>query len=434
MIGLENIFVWNPHQTFPRVDLKGSSIVEPRNDDYKSSLISISAVSGGFCSRKLCKDIFESFDITFPCQILHFGEYSKNELLKKISSFDSFKSLNPCVESWETEDFRGRLARVTGFEETRFIPSTGIAFYYNTRVGMRELFLSKDELRDFIPASIVAHTREQVNSLIKNDVEGNIYIVKSNFSMGGVGSAIIPSYTDFHLGMLGFDIDPSDSQLDTEREYSGSKVGSESWDWTDEPFVVERFVGDEKTNKSLTFDGIINIDGQFEFVGASEQILRNGRCYDGIKSFEFECSNTVDVCISLIEIVSKLLWNRGYAGPINVDFVRGIDGRIFLVDLNLRFSAPFPIHRLLQKIRSNFRNRDIHYHFFEEFSCGMNDIKIVTEYFDGLRSEFPREFGPFPLACPVESEARLVTVPILFLADSPDSNEKLSERVKRDLA
>ncbi|MGZ2257073.1 hypothetical protein [Roseobacter sp. A03A-229] len=434
MKGLENLFFWNPQQTFPRVRLEEELLVEHRNDDYKSSLISISEEAGGFCSRELCEDIFLSFGISVPRQILHSGARSNTELLKKIGSFDSLRSLNPCVESWEMEDFRGRLARLTSFEETRFISSVGTTFYYNSRVGMRELLLSRKELRAAFPGSTVAHTPEQVSSLINNDAEMSVYVVKSNFSMGGVGSAIVSASTGFNLDMLGFDIDPNDNLLDTQREYSGSKVGSESWDWTHEPFVVENFVGDERTNKSLTFDGMMDSDGQFEFVGASEQILRDRKCYEGIKSFDFDCPATIDVCMSLIELVSSLLWTKGYVGPINIDFVRLSDGSIFLVDLNLRFSAPFPIHRLLQKILPNFRGGRVQYQFVEEFFCGRNDIKRVKEYFDGLRSEFPREFGPFLLASPVASESRTVTVPILFLDDSHDSIQNLIERIRRELA
>lgn len=222
----------------------------------------------------------------------------------------------------------------------------GRVFHWNTRVGMRDLFLADDALADVRVPSTICHDGRQLRLAIDRLV-GTKLMVKSNFALGGFGSCLVERELQFELSALD-DLDRSFLDAD------GAKKGFD-WAWRTEPFVVETVVGNPRTNRSVTVDARCRGHGVVELVGLSEQLLVRETHYRGIATPSApQIIAARPRMEAAVESVGTQLAARGYRGYFNLDFVVTDEGNCHLVDLNVRRSAPLDLHMILRRIGAQY--------------------------------------------------------------------------------
>lgn len=296
--------------------------------------------------------------------------------------------------------------------------SHGRIFHWNTRVGMRDLFLADDALADVRVPSIICHDGRQLRLTIDR-LDESALMVKSNFALGGFGSCLVEKASQVELSTLE---DLNRSFLDSEAAKKGV-----DWAWRDEPFVVETVVGNPRTNRSVTVDARCREHGVVELVGLSEQLLARETHYRGIATPSAPPIVTARPRMeTAVESVGAQLAARGYRGHFNLDFVVTDEGTCHLVDLNVRRSAPLDLHMVLRRISAQFPDLTCYRH--------VEDLPVMSATEDELRRAIDargRGFGPSGGLVVVRGPSRDGDGPpraaVLGVADDPGRLEWLFE-------
>lgn len=180
--------------------------------------------------------------------------------------------------------------------------------FWNTKRGGRELLSSVEMLRPCLPTLEYRRTTADAKRLLEG--RRGKFVLKPDAALGGAG---------VRLGVSAAEIDAlSESRQD-------------GW-------VLESLAGDPETNVSPTVDLIVR-EEEVAFVGMGLQLLRDRVSYEGLRNLPQEATYG-DSCIEFASAVGVELSRRGYRGPLNVDFVVTAEGRIHLVEINVRQSAP----------------------------------------------------------------------------------------------
>ena len=300
----------------------------------------------------------------------------------------------------------------------------GRVFHWNTRVGMRDLFLSIPSIAAHLPPSLVCHDATHVKTAASR-LGGKTLLVKSNFALGGLGTVILPTGG----------VDPSKlveliaAHLPEPVQGKGKAF---AWAWREEPFVVEQFEGSLKTNISVTLDAR-QICGATEILGCSEQLIEDGFAYAGIRSLEPALEARHQPQLTLItEAVGQALATRGFAGCFNLDFVLTQDGRCFLVDLNVRRSAPLDLHRLLARLLARCPTDWLCYQAIEQFGTVWESEAAIGHALASEGLAFDGRTGVLPLCCPYPCHASGgFRVPLLLLATDEAGLLRLADGIHR---
>ena len=304
----------------------------------------------------------------------------------------------------------------------------GRVFYWNTRVGMRDLFLSIPSISPLMVPSLVCHDAHQVRIAAARLAPQRV-VVKSNFSLGGMGTCFLEASEAF---------DPSSFEATLAfRDDEGNEVPGKKfpWAWQTEPFVVERFVGARETNVSITVDARYHAIEGTEVVGFSEQVLNRGFQYSGIRrlrhTYEMEHATNIKVAV---EALGSALGIRGYSGYFNVDFGVTSEGQLFICDLNVRRSAPLNVHMILRRIRGRTDADPVAYSFLEAVDIGAADERILLDRLksDGLLYERGR--GIIPLfILPGATTRQTAWASILFVESDLAALGELENAARRSL-
>ncbi len=290
----------------------------------------------------------------------------------------------------------------------------GRIFHWNTRVGMRELFLSIPSLAPHLLPSLICHDAHQL-AVTTARLGGRAMLVKSNFALGGVGISVM---------MDGRRASSSGSV------FLGKKKGAFSWAIRDEPMLVEQFVGDAETNVSLTVDARKTAAG-LEIAGVSQQLLVQGFLYDGIVCAPATIQG--DQATSLRHIAEALadaLARRGYHGWFNFDCVVTADRRTMLVDLNVRRSAPLDAHMIVNRLVRSVGVIGA-YRFDELEVAGCRDEEDIETALYRAGLAFDGRAGVITLSAPHVSAT---TVPFLTVATDMSELEENAHGLRRAFA
>lgn len=222
--------------------------------------------------------------------------------------------------------------------------SHGSIFYWNTRVGMRDLFLSIPEIRDMVIDSLVCHDPAQVELTLRR-FPNKDFVVKANFAMGGFGVRLFSGGTGF---------DPEDFFSNPASDADTKKHKGMRWAHFGEPYVVEFMMGDISSNISVTVDCRVMDEDNIDIVGQSRQLLKNFFYYNGIESLGNVISSEMSDRIShASSLIGQNLAIKGFRGFFNLDFVVTRDNHAYVTDLNVRRSAPLDAHQLINRLSKN---------------------------------------------------------------------------------
>lgn len=170
------------------------------------------------------------------------------------------------------------------------------------------------------------------------------WVLKGNDSVGGCGIIYVTSGADRARLLSG----NGPSRPPTE---------ADAYLWLNPPYVLEQCVcdpGDLERNVSPTVD--FHVDWSRMEVFSGIQVLYRQHSYGGVLTGTLP-SKTNDAVRSIAHGVRARMEDRGYKGPLNLDFVVTPSGTIALAEANLRRSAPLD-HFLTA--RETFAGRSIH--------------------------------------------------------------------------
>ena len=208
---------------------------------------------------------------------------------------------------------------------------------WNTKRGGREILESIDSLKPFLPCAEFCFNASEISQLLEARRQGGLsWIIKPDASLGGNGIVVVDERQ------------PDSVALSIRiREASRRSTKGRVADVTHSGWMVEELIGDIATNVSPTADYRVHAAGA-EFVGIGLQILRDGVGYVGVRSLP-SAAPYRDRCVALGDDVCKELERRGYRGPVNVDFVVTASGRVAVVEVNVRQSAPLETFAALRR-------------------------------------------------------------------------------------
>jgi hypothetical protein len=330
--------------------------------------------------------------------------------------------LAPCVWTRQAE----MIARVLEKEHVAVEAETpcphGRVFYWNTRVGMRDLFLSIPALAGHLPHSLVCHDAGQVEIAAARLGQHDL-LVKSNFALGGVGSVMLRAGKPYRRDWV--------EAIAARVSGKGKGKKTFAWAWREEPYVVEKVVGNWRTNVSVTLDARQTATGT-EIAGLSEQMIE-GFAYRGIRSLDPRLETHHRPCLhALTEAVGVGLAARGFAGWFNLDFVLTRAGQCFLADLNVRRSAPLDLHMLAGRIQQQ-SGRMSRYRAFEAFRTHLADEDAVDRSLETAGLAFDGATGVLPLRCPLADPDQPASLPVLLLAEDEPALDGLAAGLRRVL-
>ena len=278
----------------------------------------------------------------------------------------------PYVHTSHVEVFAGFLIK-SGYQLIDYYKQAPLVkCLWSKTEAQRLVFEANDVLNSHRPKSMIAHTDEAlVNSLRQYAIRGiNKVVVKSAAAVGGSGVFYV-------------DTNKAASKL-TPLEFlvaSGQNEANRS-----APFIVEEYV---PWDFSPTVDIDISINGQIDFIGTALQRLHDQRYYNGFyyspllkERWWFKGVE------SLAKVVGSRLFELGYTGPANIDFVvSSKDQRISLIEVNPRRSALIDGYGIL-KLKCGSLN---------DFSVSAADYVNVAPQFHNITEAFDSFVPNIPL-------------------------------------
>ena len=331
--------------------------------------------------------------------------------------------LAPCVWTRQAETILRVLEKARVVVEVETPCPHGRIFHWNSRIGMRDLFLSIPALAGHLPQSLVCHDLAQVKTAALRLGDQDL-LIKSNFALGGLGSMLLPAGADYDQDLVAGIAARLPDQAKGKKAFD--------WAWREEPFVIEAVVGELKSNLSVTLDARQSAAGT-EIVGISEQLIDQGFAYHGIRSLGAKWAARHAAALTAIaEATGQALAARGFAGWFNLDFVLTRGGQCFLVDLNVRRSAPLDLHHLVARVGQR-AGRKLCYQAWERFETAQASEQAVTCVLEAHGLAFDGTSGVLPLRGPEAGAAGGHALPVLLLAADEAALVRLAREFRRVL-
>jgi hypothetical protein len=232
--------------------------------------------------------------------------------------------------------------------DRRLLPScSGVTVqHWNTKIGGGELLAHATP--EHYPLTMVAGNWQEACALIASRPD-QAWVTKPNDGMGGFG---------VRIWAAGERIDAEDDHLAAEGDHWFTKASAKgTWSGAPTAWIVQEVIGDQTANRSPSSDHLVSHDGTVQFVGLAEQVLHRNVEYAGSRSAETLPEATVAQIAHIGHEVGTTLHDRGYRGLFNLDHVLAPDGRLAVVEINVRQSAPLDQSiRLAQMHGSHWRS------------------------------------------------------------------------------
>jgi hypothetical protein len=215
---------------------------------------------------------------------------------------------------------------------------------WNTKVGGQMLLAGIPDAASLRPPATPVHTVRELQTLLDGLDPGADVVVKLNASIGGAGTVVLRRGSDAQAELT----TTASVEPQLKKSWFASREGNGSW-----PRLVELMVGSLEENQSITSDFVVAGEDRTTFVGLAEQLLAAGLAYRGCR---YDRSLFAPEHVSRIAetgfAVGNVMSRRGYRGPFNLDFVVTPENKLFLVEINVRQSAPNDQLRLADRLRA----------------------------------------------------------------------------------
>jgi hypothetical protein len=217
--------------------------------------------------------------------------------------------------------------------------SARTASHWNTKLGGARLFDYVPSARSCRPPWTIVHSEKEVENLVRHLRGNQSLVVKANHSMGGSGIRHVTKRNSFEALRT----------AKPGKRLAGKESADEGW-----PRLAEIFVGSADGNRSVTCDFKVDAGGVVEGIGVGEQLLDDGFSYRGCHSLESELPSATHTRIAHVghELGAEMC-RRGYHGPFNLDFVVTQENDLFLMEMNVRKSAPLDQFLVASRLTSS---------------------------------------------------------------------------------
>ena len=230
------------------------------------------------------------------------------------------------VHSSSMDTLSRELVRL-GFDRALVPECSGLSVaYWNSKFGGGDVL--RRTLGVSYPETVSRGLPEDVADFVCGRPECS-WVVKPNRAMGGLGI----SFVDASMTAAGI-VEAVAEALDISETEKFKKGGVPTG-----PFVVQRVIGQVKTNRSPSADFWVEPDGTTLLVAIAEQKLGPTGRYRGSASADYLEETTPDVRAAGAA-VGAFLADEGYRGLLNLDFVVSAEGALAVIELNVRQSAP----------------------------------------------------------------------------------------------
>jgi hypothetical protein len=236
--------------------------------------------------------------------------------------------------------------------------SAGHVRRLNTKSGGHQLMRDAGVDDDDLPPQTQFPTLPAAEAWLAAASRSNSFLLKPNSAVGGFGIA------PFLAGKPA----PPDVALEALR---GRRRHATTWKaigTVDDGVIVEQVVGDFGTNWSITADFEVANDLGVRLVGMAVQELKERVAYSGISSRpDGQWRRAEDKVRFYGEKLGRELLRLGYRGFFNIDVaaLRSDPSRAWLIELNLRRSAPLNSFLLLERLLGPSWRDHAHIHVSE---------------------------------------------------------------------
>lgn len=358
--------VSDPNVLFPmRQSYRASQWIDPQDGDYALLCDVAPYVPPGMARHwAKPKTVFEVGGNMQPCHALQQDAAQFESLLAWLEG-SNVLHIDAQVES---EALRGLMRRIEQAKPHLEIHglstlSAGHIRRFNMKTGGRALMKRALGSEKVIPPQTHFATLEAALRWLQGAPQDTQYLLKPNSAIGGFG--VIYCRAGVPL---------PDRQLEILR---GRRRHVDTWKaigTVDDGILLEVAVGDFPTNDSVTADFHV-ASNSVTMVGMSNQILKGRVAYRGISSApEAAWTRARSEIQQMGERIGRTLGLLGYNGYLNIDVVVPNDPKQpnWLIEMNLRRSAPLNSHILLSRIHGV----DWHKRFFV---MGVEDEQIQNE-------------------------------------------------------
>ncbi|MFD1624576.1 hypothetical protein [Azospirillum griseum] len=234
------------------------------------------------------------------------------------------------------------LAAALGADRVVGLPAcpAGLVRRWNTKLGGRDLALAAGIPPDLMPAQAAMPSLDHALITLKDLRGGGRWLLKPNAACGGFGLVEANGGQDVPERLLG--------------ELRGRRTAKASWKSLydmSEPLVLQQFLGERERNTSLTADFEVAPDGAVAFLGVAQQRLQRGFVYQGATyTPDAPWRMHSDMIVDIGQRLGARMAVERFQGCYNLDFLVTPDNRLWLIELNVRRSAPLDQFLTLRRL------------------------------------------------------------------------------------
>ena len=296
--------------------------------------------------------------------------------------------------------------------------------FWNTKVGGRDLLETIGA--EALPRATLCNSIAEVMTNIAAAGSKTGFVVKADSSVGGSGVWLFPPDSSRTIASIKttFASDPKASKIHDKRSVAMNRDG---------PYLVEELIGSLGTNSSPTADFRILESGENLLIGIAEQLLEGGTAYRG-SSYPIAANSLgVSQCVSLGRRVCERLYQRGYRGLVNIDYIVPANGEPRIAELNLRQSAPLDQFLVIRRLFGE----DWEGHPFRAYICDERvalhePIYTTRALYNVISKRHPLSDGEaiLPLAIYGDRARKTLYASILALGATQESTRNLLSAVR----
>ena len=296
-------------------------------------------------SYYICDDILADEQLMAELQ-----NFIAGEPLVKLISWGSTKGMNQLLAALQK---LGQVYAPELMPDERF----DLGLYFDSKSGFRELCepLSQIHSQVRLPVGTVCERADALVPTVSSHFldSNHPFVIKSDYRSGGSGVLI---YRPKDLAQK------SPAMIRQEiKEWQGDG------DFFPPPYIVEEYIlNHEDTASILCYHGVIQPDGQIELLGHCGTLIENESYRGTVISDEFDPDHLRQVT-EMAEIVGAAMYEQGYYGRLNLDFVVSVTGEVHIIEINAaRRGASvyaYEVHNILQQQSPEMTNALTYDHF-----------------------------------------------------------------------
>ena len=247
--------------------------------------------------------------------------------------------------------------------------------YWNSKIGGRQLLQRQDisAIHALLPTATPVFNRDHLPDLVNN---GTTWLLKSNLAAGGAGILRIDP------GSM-----PATQDIDALLAARQVRTKGKKGVFSTNHFLLEECIGDTRTNRSITADFWVGRESTC--VGVALAKMAEAFHPAGIQwqpdalASAGEYGNHREAVVRVGLMVSHCLYELGYRGYCNLDFVLTRTEQLALCEINVRRSAPLDQFLVLNATLGDDWRDGFHMDFTEGRYLDRSDPQWQEYLFDG---------------------------------------------------